>query len=125
MRKKKDDYLQLHMNCSIPSSLALSALTNAVYQTCDIWNGFNSISAYTYILQSKIQEVEFTNKQIKNLWELFRTLQNTDFNKKVEQNHKKQKDYKTTKEWFDAMMKDIHFEIKDVISQVRSKMKED
>lgn len=69
----------------MPSSLALSALTNSVFVQCDIWNGLNTLSSYTYILQSKIQEAEYTNDKVRQLWQSFQLLQKTDFNKKVEQ----------------------------------------
>ena len=57
------------------------------------------------------------------MWQHFLVLQKTDFNKKVEQYQDKKKDFATTKEWFDSMMKDIRFEIKTVINQVRNSMK--
>ena len=112
------------MNCSIPSSLALSALTNSVYTQCDIWNGLNTLASYTYILQSKIQDTEYTNDKVRMLWGYYQQLQKTDFNKKVEIYKKKQKEYSSTKEWFDAIMREIHYEIKNVITNVRYSMKE-
>lgn len=114
----------MHMNCSVPSSLALSALTNSVFQQCDIWNGLNTLSSYTYILQSKIQDAEYTNDKVKVLWQHFQTLQKTNFNKKVEQYAKKQKEFPSTKEWFEAMMKEINYEVKHVMSAVKYSMKE-
>ena len=112
------------MNCSIPSSLALSALTNSVYSMCDIWNGLNTLSSYTYILQSKIQDTEYVNDKVRMLWQQFSLLQKTDFNKKVEAFQKRKKEYKTTKDWFDAVMKEINSEIKHVMTNVRYSMKE-
>ncbi|CDW85605.1 UNKNOWN [Stylonychia lemnae] len=124
LKKNTEFYLQMHMNCSIPSSLALSALTNSVYQQCDIWNGLNTLSSYTYILQSKIQDAEYTNDKVRLLWQYFSQLQKTDFNKKVEIHKKKIKDYPTTKEWYDALMKEINQEIKNIQQNVKFLMKE-
>ena len=50
LKKNIEHYLQVHRNCSVTTSLALSALTNAVYAQCDLWNGMNTLSSYTYIL---------------------------------------------------------------------------
>ena len=125
LKKNIDHYLQLHLNCSVTSSLALSCLTTTTYMTCDLWNGLNTLSSYTYMLQSKLQETEDTNDKIRKLWTHYLQLQKTDFNKKVEQYQKKQKDFPSTKEWFEALMKEIQTEIKAVLLSVRQCMRED
>jgi len=83
----------------------------------------NTLSSYTYILQSKIQDAEYTNDKVRQLWVLFQQLQKTDFNKKVEAYRKRQKDFASTKQWFEALMDEIKYEIKDVVSEVRKEMK--
>jgi len=88
LKKHVDYYLQMHNGQTVPASLALSALTNSVYMECDIWNGLNAISSYTFILQTKIQDAEYTNDKIRTLWKLFETLQKTDFNKKFDEKQK-------------------------------------
>ena len=61
---------------------------------------------------------------MRRLWQLFQQLQKTDFNKKVEVYRGRQGDFATTKEWFEAIMDEIKYEIKDVVSAVRRDMRE-
>jgi hypothetical protein len=42
----KEDYQQMHVDASLPSSMAMSFMTNSVFSSCDVWSAFNKLAAY-------------------------------------------------------------------------------
>lgn len=54
----------------------------------------------------------------------FQQLQETDFNKKVEKYEDRQDEYPSTKEYHDAIMKEVHSEIRAIINQLKTQMKD-
>lgn len=41
LKDNQDDYQQLHVDATLPCSVTMSCLTNAIYGTCDLWTAFN------------------------------------------------------------------------------------
>ncbi|TNV87452.1 hypothetical protein FGO68_gene14540 [Halteria grandinella] len=124
LKKSADHYLQLHLGCTIPTSLALSTMTNGVYSLCDLWSGLSTLTQYTSVLQGQIGETQGSNDKIRKLWRIFEELQKTDFDKKVRQHEERADEYPSTNEMFEAITKEVHGEVKSVITQVRAQMKE-
>lgn len=114
----------MHLGCSLPSSLALSTMTNGVYGACDLWSGLGSLTQYTTAMQLAIAETQASNDKIRKLWTIFEQLQKTDFDKKVKKYEEKAGEYPSTNAMFEAITKEVHSEIKSVLSQVRAQMKE-
>lgn len=41
LKVNQDDYQQLHVDATLPCSITMSCLTNAIYGSCDLWTAFN------------------------------------------------------------------------------------
>ena len=48
-REMLDDvshYEQLHINATLPTSMTMSMMSNAIYGSCEMWMSFNKMVAY-------------------------------------------------------------------------------
>lgn len=95
-------------------------MTNGVYSLCDLWSGLSTLTQYTSVLQGQIGETQGSNDKIRKLWRIFEELQKTDFDKKVRQHEERADEYPSTNEMFEAITKEVHGEVKSVITQVRA-----
>ena len=76
------DFQQLHVDASLPCSMAMSCLTNSIYTQCDLWSAFNKMAAYNIRQDSSLGVIEKSHKSVKDLWARFLDLKENDFDKK-------------------------------------------
>ena len=67
----KEFYLHLHNDATIPSSIAMSALTNSVYSQCDTWSALNKMVAYNIRQDNSLHLIEKSHNEVKDIWSMF------------------------------------------------------
>lgn len=85
LENNKDEFQQLHFDATLPCSMTMSALTNSVYSSCDLWSSFNKMAAYNFRQDYTLSTIENSHLRVKSLWKTFNKLKETDFNKKFKQ----------------------------------------
>mmetsp|Transcript_1224 Transcript_1224/g.1400 ORF Transcript_1224/g.1400 Transcript_1224/m.1400 type:complete len:130 (+) Transcript_1224:580-969(+) len=77
------DFQQLHVDATLPCSMAMSALTNSVYNSCDLWSAFNKMAAYNIRQDTSLSLIEKSHFAVKDFWGKFSDLKENDFDKKL------------------------------------------
>lgn len=68
MDDNKMMYEQLHRNVSLPTSMTMSLMTNAIYNSCDVWSSLNKMAAHAVRQESNLTEIAESHKTIKRIW---------------------------------------------------------
>ena len=75
----------MHVDVSLPTSMAMSVMTNSIYGSCDVWKSFNKMAAYNIRQDTQLYEIKHSHEIVTKLWkDTFRFVkQNTDLYKMI------------------------------------------
>ena len=118
------EFQQLHVDATLPCSIAMSALTNSVYTSCDVWSALNKMAAYNIRQDQSLAQIENSHAIVKKLWHKFQDLRQTDFDKKYKF-HQQQAGNQNLgpDELFKIVMKDMNRGIEDSLKYLDAEEK--